>query len=101
MKNEKFIELKINKKQFLQEEEPSLSATYKCREELVKVMNKFDAGVGMYAISMIVKDLEYAYGKENVGWLLHVYKEWYDGSNASNLTEEEYKKLNKVFIKKI
>lgn len=93
MKNENFVELKVNKKQFYNEYEPSQNAAYKCREELVKVMNRFRADVGMYAISMVIQDLEYAYDKENVEWLLHVYKEQYDGLNFSMLTEDEYKSL--------
>ena len=93
MKNEKFVELKADNKQFYKESMPSESAAYKCREELVKVINKFKVDVGLYAIGMIIQDYIYAYDKENVEWFLHVYKEQYDCMNYSMLTEEEYKSL--------
>lgn len=93
MKNEEFVELKIDEEDFFNPLQPNQNTTYKCRKELVKVINRYKAGVGINAISMIVQDYYYAYGKDNVNMTMLAYEEWYDGDNYSMLSEEEYKSL--------
>lgn len=92
-KNENFVEIKVNRKQFFDSRCPSPNASYQCRKEMVQVMNKFRADVGAYALSMIIVDLYYAYGKKNTEAVLDTFKELYDSSNAMFLPREEYEKL--------
>ena len=93
MKNEEFVEIKFNEKEFNSPIQPNQETVYNCRKALAKVINRYNVRVGINAVSMIVQDLYYAYGKEEIDGTMSIYKEWYDSENYSMLTEEEYKSL--------